>query len=107
MLAIALLVDRTLSVRAAVLLLVLFFSQFVLSAVVPPALLGSELLILSAVYLALASVRLVRQRAALVTLLRDGLVTPYARMGDPRCGTSAGKLRLRVPVGASRGRTGD
>jgi cation:H+ antiporter len=107
MLAIALLVDRTLSVRAAVLLLVLFFSQFVLSAVVPPALLGRELLILSAVYLVLASVRLVRQRAALVTLLRDGLFTPYAQMGDPRCGTSGGKLRLRVPVGASRGPAAD
>jgi cation:H+ antiporter len=94
LLAIAVLVDLTLSVRGAALLMVLFFTQFALGAVLP-LLRGKELLLLSAVYLVLAAVVLVRNRAALAALLRDGLFTPYRAMGDPVCGTVGGKLRLR------------
>jgi cation:H+ antiporter len=103
LLAIALLIQRTLTVRAAVLLLVLFFTQFAVGALVPASLRGTELLALSAVYLLLAAVQLVRSRAAIAPLLRDGFVTPYGAMGDPVCGTTAGRLRLRYPA-ASPGR---
>jgi cation:H+ antiporter len=100
MLAVALLVERSLTVRAAALLLGLFFTQFAVGALVPDSLRGTELLALSAVYLVLAAIRLVRSRAAILPLLRDGLVTPYAAMGDPVCCTTAGRLRLRYPSAA-------
>jgi cation:H+ antiporter len=102
LLAIALLVERTLTVRAAMLLLTLFFTQFAVGALVPASLHGAELLALSAVYLLLAAVRLLRSRAAIIPLLRDGLATPYRELGDPVCGTTAGRLRLRYPA-APRG----
>jgi cation:H+ antiporter len=100
-LAVALLADLTLSVRAAGLLLGLFFTQFALGAVLPPALRAGELLALSAVYLTLAVVLLARNRTALAALLRDGLFTPYRAMGDPVCGTVGGKLRLRARKAAA------
>jgi cation:H+ antiporter len=95
--AVALLIECTLTVRAAVLLLGLFVTQFVLGALVPASLHGTELILLSAVYLLLAAVRLVRVRAAIGPLLRDGLFTPYHMLGGPVCGTTAGRLRLRLP----------
>jgi cation:H+ antiporter len=102
LLAVALLVERTLTVRAAALLLGLFFIQFVIGALVPTSLHGTELLALSAVYLLLAVVQLVRRRAAIGPLLRDGLLTPYRTLGDPVCGTTAGRLRLRYPTASPR-----
>lgn len=98
LLAIALLVERTLTARAAVLLLVLFLAQFAVGALVPASLHGAELLALSAVYLLLATVQLLRSRAAIGPLLRDGLATPYGALGDPVCSTTAGRLRLRYPA---------
>jgi len=102
LLAVALLVERTLSVRAAVLLLVLFFTQFAVGGLVPASLRDVELLALSAVYLLLAAVQLLRTRAAIGPLLRDGLVTPYRALGGPVCGTTAGRLRLRYPAASTR-----
>ena len=101
MLAISLLVTRTLTVRAAVLLLVLFFAQFAIGALVPQSLRGVERLVLSAVYLLLAAVQLVRARAAIGPLLRDGFATPHRTLGDPVCCTTAGRLRLRHPPAPS------
>ena len=96
LLAVALLVGLTLTLRAAILLLTLFFTQFVLSAVVPAGWRGRELTVLSIVYLVLALVVLIRKRRALLPLIRDGLITPYDTMSpDMRCTTTAGKLRLR------------
>ena len=106
LLAIAVLVDLTLSVRGAVLLMVLFFTQFAVAALLPHALRGKELLLLSAAYLALAAVVLMRNRAALAALLRDGLFTPYRAMGDPVCGTVGGKLRLRDKLASRAGAAG-
>ncbi|MET7397470.1 sodium:proton exchanger [Dactylosporangium sp. NPDC005572] len=95
-LAISLLAGLTLSLRAAATLLVLFGAQFVLAAVVPPDLHGKERIGLSIVYLALAVVVLVRKRRSVLPLLRDGLVTPYAQLGDDLCcTTTAGRLRVR------------
>jgi cation:H+ antiporter len=95
LLAISLLVTRTLTARAAGLLLVLFFTQFAVGALVPHRLRGVELIALSAVYLLLAAGQLVRARAAIGPLLRDGLVAPHRTLGDPECCTTAGRLRLR------------
>ncbi|MFB9442928.1 sodium:proton exchanger [Dactylosporangium vinaceum] len=98
LLAIALLLGLTLSLRAALALVGLFLVQFVLGAVLPPQWHDRELLALSGVYLLLAAVTVVRKRACLLPMLRDGLLTRYSDLGgDLRCTTTGGgRLRLRT-----------
>lgn len=78
--AVALLVTLSITVKGALALLGLFVAQFLLAALLPAALQETELLILSAVYIVLALVLFVRQRKALVGLVRDGLRTPYSEL---------------------------
>jgi cation:H+ antiporter len=103
LLAIALLLGLTLSLRAALLLLGLFLVQFVLGAALPAAWHDRELVALSLVYLALAAVTVVRKRDCLVPMLRDGLLTRYAELGDNlHCTTTGGgRLRLRTRLKAA------
>ncbi|MEU7875626.1 sodium:proton exchanger [Dactylosporangium sp. NPDC049140] len=108
LLAIALLLELTLSLRAALTLLGLFLVQFVLGAVILARWHDDELVALSAVYLALAAVAVVRKRACLVPMLRDGLRTPYRQLGENlHCTTTGGgrlrlRTRLRELVGADQ-----
>lgn len=96
LLAIALLLGLTLSLRAALLLAGLFLAQFALGAAVPARWHGRELIGLSVLYLALAAVAFVRRRRALLPMLRDGLLTAYDRLGaDVHRTTTGGRLRLR------------
>ncbi|MEV8512368.1 sodium:proton exchanger [Dactylosporangium sp. NPDC051484] len=97
LLAIALLLGLTLSLRAALLLAGLFVVQFALGAAVPAAWHERELIGLSLLYLALAALTLLRKRAHLLPTLRDGLLTRYADLGeDLHCTTTGGgRLRLR------------
>ena len=76
--AVALLVTLSITVPGALTLVGLFAAQFVLAAVLSGPLQDLELLIVSAIYVVLAIVLFVRQRRSLVTLLRDGLRTPYS-----------------------------
>ncbi|WP_433607530.1 sodium:proton exchanger [Dactylosporangium sp. CA-139114] len=103
LLAIALLLGLTLSLRAALVLLGLFLVQFVLAAVLPREHHGRELVALSVVYLALAVVAVVRKRACLVPMLRDGLLTRYSDLGgEMHCTTTGGgRLRLRTRLRAA------
>ncbi|WP_018330453.1 sodium/calcium exchanger protein [Actinomycetospora chiangmaiensis] len=78
--AVALLATLSISVKGALALLGLFVAQFLLAAFLPAPLQEAELLILSAVYVVLAVVLFVRQRRALVGLVRDGLRTPYSQL---------------------------
>ncbi|GIF63996.1 sodium/calcium exchanger family protein [Asanoa ishikariensis] len=99
LLAVSLLIGRTLTLRAALLLFGLFVGQFVLSAAVPSSWQGRELIGLSVVYLVLAALTVFRDRRLVLPLLRDGFITPYRAMGeDMRCTTTAGKLRLRETI---------
>ncbi|MEV6926282.1 sodium:proton exchanger [Dactylosporangium sp. NPDC051485] len=102
LLAIALLLSLSLSLRSALLLAGLFVVQFALGAVVPDGWHDRELIGLSMVYLALAVVALVRNRASLLPMLRDGLSTPHAELGDDmHCTTTGGgRLRLRDRLSA-------
>ncbi|GAA2631164.1 sodium:calcium antiporter [Dactylosporangium fulvum] len=101
LLAIALLLGLTLSLRAALLLLGLFFTQFALGAVVPEQFQGRERLALSVLYLVLAVVVVIRKRKAVFPLLRDGLLAPYAQLGEgARCTTTAGRLHVRERLNA-------
>jgi cation:H+ antiporter len=74
--AIAVLANRSLSVREAWMLFGLFISQFVLGGVLPDGVRELERLGVGAVYLVLAAVFLVQQRASLKPLVRDGLIVP-------------------------------
>jgi cation:H+ antiporter len=74
--AIAVLANRSMSVREAWLLFGLFISQFVLGGVLPGELRELERLGVGAVYLVLAAWIFVRQRSYLKPLVRDGLVVP-------------------------------
>jgi cation:H+ antiporter len=74
--AVAVVLNRRISVREALALFFLFISQFVLSGALPGSLRGTERIIVGIVYLVLATGMLVHQRQALRPLVHDGLVAP-------------------------------
>jgi cation:H+ antiporter len=78
--AVAILVNLCISLREALALFGLFWAQFILGAVVPPSWKGTELLILSAVYILLGVWLLARKRGDFRHLLHDGFRTPYGQL---------------------------
>jgi cation:H+ antiporter len=76
--AIAVLANRSISVKEALALLGLFLGQFVLGGVLPGDLKDFERIIVGIVYLMLAAGMLFQQRRFLRPLARDGLVVPVA-----------------------------
>jgi cation:H+ antiporter len=84
--AVAVLANRSISVKEAYALLALFLSQFVLGAVLPEGIKEIERIAIGVVYLVLAAVMIARQRGAFGPLLRDGFRTPVdelARGDEP------------------------
>jgi cation:H+ antiporter len=75
--AVAILVNLSLTVSGALTLLSLFSVQFVVSITAPPTVNQVVIIVLSAVYVALAIGQVVRRRRYTVQLIRDGLVTPF------------------------------
>ncbi|HET7517207.1 MAG TPA: sodium:proton exchanger [Actinomycetes bacterium] len=78
--AVAILVNLSISLREAFALFGLFWAQFILGAIVPPSAKGTELLVLSAVYIALGVWILVRKHGDFRHLLRDGFRTAYSEL---------------------------
>lgn len=78
--AVAVLANRSISVREAFTLLGLFLSQFVLGAVLPEAIHEVERIGVGVIYLLLAGRILWRQRVAIPGLFRDGFRTPAAEL---------------------------
>jgi cation:H+ antiporter len=78
--AVAILVNLSISLREAFALFGLFWAQFVLTALVPPSFRGTELLVLSGVYMVLGLWLLARKYGAFRHLLRDGFRTPYEQL---------------------------
>ncbi len=78
--AVAVLANRSISVREALWLLGLFFSQFVLGAVLPHDLRALERLGVGAVYLVLAAGVVARQGRSLLRLLNDGFRVPVREL---------------------------
>jgi cation:H+ antiporter len=74
--AIAVLANRSMSVREAWMLFGLFFAQFVLGGVLPEDVAQYERIAVGVLYLVLAFVFLVRERHILRPLAHDGLVEP-------------------------------
>lgn len=78
--ALAVLVTLSISLREAILLFGLFWAQFIIGAVVPESWKGAERIGVSIAYMALGVGILVRKRALIRPLLRDGFRTSYARL---------------------------
>jgi len=78
--AIAVLANRSMSVREAWMLFGLFIGQFVLGGVLPDGARAVERIGVGIVYLVLAAVFFVQQRAALRPLVRDGLFVPVDQL---------------------------
>ena len=78
--AVAILVNLSISLREAFALFGLFWAQFVLTALVPPRFRGTELLVLSGVYILLGLWLLARKYGDFRHLLRDGFRTPYEEL---------------------------
>jgi cation:H+ antiporter len=78
--AVAVLANRSISVKEAYALLGLFLSQFVLGAVLPESVRELERIAVGIVYLVLAAVIIAKQRRAFRPLLRDGFRTPVAEL---------------------------
>jgi cation:H+ antiporter len=88
--AIAVLANRSLSVKEAYMLFGLFISQFILGGLLPDGLREFERIAVGIVYLVLAAVILVRQRRDLPGLARDGLVVPVDELfHDDHAGSAA------------------
>ena len=80
--ALAVITSLSLSLAEAVMLLSLFFAQFVLGAVVPASMHELERLGVGAVYIVLGLWIFARERALIRPLLRDGFRAPYAELMD-------------------------
>jgi cation:H+ antiporter len=78
--AVAVLVSRSISVKEAIALLVLFLGQFVLGGVLPDGVRELERIAVGIMYLVLAAGILVHQRRYLRPLARDGLVVPVDQL---------------------------
>jgi len=78
--AVAVLVSRSISVREALALLGLFLGQFVLGGVLPPELREWERIGVGILYLVLAAIVIVQQRASVRPLMRDAFRTPVDEM---------------------------
>jgi cation:H+ antiporter len=78
--AVVTLSNLSLTNREAGALFGLFWAQFVVGAVVPESAHGTELVIVSALYLILAAMLLFNQRREVPRLLRRGFRTPYAEL---------------------------
>ncbi|MBK5286904.1 MAG: sodium:proton exchanger [Acidimicrobiia bacterium] len=78
--AVAVLTDRTISVKEAATLLGLFLSQFVLGAVLPDGIHEVERILVGSVYLILAAAIFYGKRRTLRALLRDAFRTPLTEL---------------------------
>ncbi|HWC31904.1 MAG TPA: sodium:proton exchanger, partial [Actinomycetota bacterium] len=78
--AVAILSNLSMSVREAWMLFGLFWAQFILGAFIPEEFHGTELVIVSVIYLLLGMIVLVRDRARLPRLLRDGFLRSHEEL---------------------------
>src|SRR6476620_10843462 len=78
--AVAVLANRSISVKEAWALLGLFLSQFVLGAVLPEGVRELERIVVGIVYMILAAGMIYQQRRAVRPLIRDGFRTPVAEL---------------------------
>ena len=82
--AVAVLANLRLGLVEAAALFGLFWAQFVIGAVIPERMHGTERIVVSVCYLALGAGILLRDRRRLPTLVRDAFVASYAELSRER-----------------------
>lgn len=82
--AVSVLVSLSISTREALLLFGLFWAQFLLGALAPASLAGTERVAVGVLYLLLGVGILIRQRHALGPLIRDGFRRPHGELASGR-----------------------
>ena len=80
-LAIAVLVTLSITLREAWLLFGLFWAQFIIGAIVPESVAEIERILVAIVYMVLGIVIFTRQRGLIRPLIRDGFKTSYRDLG--------------------------
>jgi cation:H+ antiporter len=80
--ALAVLANRTLSVKEAFALLGLFFGQFALNGIMPGSLHDEGRIFVGVLYMVLAVIVIARDRHRVPQLMKDGLTVPYSELGD-------------------------
>jgi len=93
--AVGVLATLSISTREALLLFGLFWAQFAIGAVVPESFGGRELIVVGFAYLVLAIWTLVRERAAIGPLVRDGFATPFRELTEERHSSIEAASRAR------------
>jgi cation:H+ antiporter len=78
--AVMILANLSISIREALALFGLFWAQFLIGAVVPSSVHGTERIVMSVVYLVLAAGLVVRDRRRLPALIRDGFFASHAEL---------------------------
>ncbi len=80
--AVSILIDLGLTIKGASALLVLFLAQFVASLTLSPAGNQAVIIVLTAVYVALAVIQFVYRRHDTVRIVREGLFTSFRKLED-------------------------
>jgi len=80
--AVATLASLSITLREALGLFVLFWTQFILGAIVPAQHHGLEMIIVSVAYLLLAMMLIFRDRQRIPALVRDGFRTPHLELRE-------------------------
>jgi cation:H+ antiporter len=96
--ALAILANLSISIREAWWLFGLFWAQFIVGALVPASLHGTERILVAGVYLALGLAILVRDRRRLPNLIRDGFRASYAELTRERVMEASGETPRSGPV---------
>jgi len=78
--AVVILLNLSMSLREAWILFVLFWTQFILGAVVPAEHHDTELVLFSIAYIVMGLFLLAKNRASVPRLFRDGFKAPYAEL---------------------------
>jgi cation:H+ antiporter len=81
--ALAVLANRSMSVREALVISGLFLTQFVSSWALPPGVRGEARILIGVIYLVAAFGVVLRERAEIRRLLHDGLRAPYDELARP------------------------
>jgi cation:H+ antiporter len=81
--ALAVLLNLSMSLREALFLTVLFWSQFILGGVVPESVHGIERITVSVIYMAIGTYLFIRQRGILPRVMRDGFRASYQELSAP------------------------
>jgi cation:H+ antiporter len=105
--AVAIMSNLSLTLREAGYLFGLFWAQFVIGALVPESLHGTERITVGILYLVLGLAILVRDRGRIPLLMRDAFLAPYAELSGKRLQDALGEAEQDHPSPPHEDESGD